>query len=115
MFVNYNFNCHWDTSKKERISQLLCERTQLITGSRVFEEINSINFCEKEWFEDKLSENDFILSNDRLAIVKIIGVTQVKKYELVLEKDILLSMLTSGAGQSDFDNLIVKFEYSIQN
>jgi hypothetical protein len=115
LIVSYNFNCYWNYPKKERISQLLSERILLLTGIRVFEKIGSINFCEKEWIEDKLSENSCLLSDDRLAVLNILEDLYKKTYELTLEKDILLSMLTPGVGQSHFDNLILELKNAIQS
>ena len=94
---------------------MLLERILLLTGIRIFEKIGSINFCEKELNEDKLSENSCLLSDDRLAALHITEASYIKTYELVLEKDILLSMLTPGVGQSHFDNLILELKNAIQN
>ena len=117
LIVNYDFNCSWNFKKKERISHLLSERILLLTGNRIFEKIGSIRFFskKKEWTEEKSSENCCLLSDDRLAALYITEDSSIKTYELVLEKDILLSMLTSGAGQSHFDNLILELTNTIQN
>ena len=115
LIVIYNFNCPWDSLKKERISHLLSERILLLTGISIFDKIGSINFCEKEWIKEKLSENSCLLSDDRLAALKVTEASHIKTYELVLEKDILLSMLTPGEGQSHFDNFILELKNAIQN
>jgi len=116
LIVNYDFNCSWNFKKKQRISHLLSERILLLTGNSIFEKIGSITFGEKkELIEDKLSGNCCLLSDDRLAALYITEDSSIKTYELVLEKDILLSMLTSGAGQSHFDNLILELTNPIQN
>ena len=94
---------------------MLSERILLLTGNRIFEKIGSINFGDKEWLEDKLSGNCCLLSYDRLAALFITEDLYIKTYELVIEKDILLSMLTPGAGQSHFDNLILELKDAIQN
>lgn len=114
MIVNYNFNCCWNSQKKERITHLLSERILLITGIRIFEKISNISFYEREWIKEKLSENSYVVSGDRLAAVQIIEASCVRTYELVLEKDILLFMLSDGAGQSHFDNLVSEFKSIIQ-
>lgn len=98
-----------------RVSHLLSERILLLTGTKIFDKIGSINFCEKEWIEDKLSENSYLLSDDRLAALYINEASYIKTYELVLEKDILFSTITPGAGQSYFDNLILELKNVIQN
>lgn len=115
MIVSYNFNCSWNIPKKERVSHLLLERILLLTGIRIFEEISSINFCEKEWIEEKLLENGFLQFDDKLAALHFTEASNKKTYNLVLEKDIILSMLTPGAGQSYFDNLILEIKNTIQN
>lgn len=115
MIVSYNFNCSWNSHKKERVSHLLLERVLLLVGNSILEKINSINFYEKEWLEDKFSEGSCLLSDDRLVVLNITESLYKKTYELALEKDILLSMLTPGAGQSHFDNLILELKSTIQN
>jgi|GEM_PF-3099041 hypothetical protein len=112
--VGYIFNCSWDSQKKERISNLISERILLLTGIRIFEKIDSITFCEKEWIKDQLSENSCSLSNERAVALQISEASYKKKYKLLFEKDILFSMLTPGEGQSYFDNLIIKLKNTIQ-
>lgn len=109
MIIRFNFNCSWNSAKNKRISDLLTERILLLTGSEILEKIESVNFCEKKLIKEKLSENSCLLSDDRLAILQTTEVSNKKSYELLLEKDILLSMLMPGAGQSYFDNLILEF------
>ena len=113
--VDYNFNCSWDSQKKERISNLLSERILLLTGIRTFKKIDSITFCEKEWIKDQFSGNSYLLSNERAAALQISEASHKKIYKLVLEKDILFSMLMPGEGQSHFDNLIIKLKNAIQS
>lgn len=115
MVISYNFNCSWNSQKQEHISHLLSERILLLTGNSIFEKIGVINFCEKELLEDKLSENSCLLSNNRIAVFNITVTSHSKKYDLLLEKDILLSMLSPGPGQSYFDNLILELKNAIQN
>jgi hypothetical protein len=115
LVINYNFNCAWDLQKKDRISHLLSERVLLILGIKIFKVISSLNFCEKEWFKEILSENTIVLSNDQLAVIHIIETSCIKMYELVLVKDILLSLLKPGAGQLHFDDLILELKNIIQN
>jgi hypothetical protein len=115
LIVSYNFNCPWNIQKKERVSHLLMERILLLTGTREFQKISSISFNEKKWIEEKLLENGFLQLDDKLAAIQFAEVLNKKTYSLVLEKDILLSMLTPGAGQSYFDNLILEIKNSIQN
>jgi hypothetical protein len=108
LIVCYNFNCSWNNEKRERVSRLLLERILLLTGSKTFTKISSINFCEKEWIEEKLVENGLFQFNKKLATIRFAETLNKKTYSLVLEKDILLSMLIPGAGQSYFDNLILE-------
>ena len=115
LIVSFDFDCSWNSLKKERILQLISERILILTGSRVFEKISNISFCEKEWFEDSLSDTYCLLSDDRGAALRITKSSDMKSYELMLEKDILLSMLSPGAGQSHFDNLILELKNIIQN
>ncbi|HYE09414.1 MAG TPA: hypothetical protein VEF53_04485 [Patescibacteria group bacterium] len=115
VIVDYSFNCSWNSPKKERISNLISERVLLLAGPIIFGKIDSIRFYEKQWIEDNLSENSYILPDVRLAALHIAEGSCEETYELVLEKDILLSMLTPGAGQSHFDNLILEFRNAIQN
>ena len=114
LIVRYNFNCPWDSQKKERISQLLSERVLLITGKNIFEKIRNISFCEREWIEDKLPISECLLSGDRLAALSITRDSYIEAYEIIVEKDMLFSMLATGAGQSHFDDLIIKLKKIIQ-
>lgn len=115
LIVSYNFNCLWNSTKKERISHLLSERILLLTGIRIYEKVEGLNFCEKEWIQNQLPESISLLSDDRLAFLHISKVSYKITYELFLEKDILLSMLMPGAGQSYFDDMILKLIDVIQN
>jgi hypothetical protein len=101
--------------KKARIFHLLSERVILLVGIRILEKINNISFIEKEWIKGNLPENSYLLSDDKLAVLHIIKDSNIKTYELILEKDILLSMLTPGLGQSYFDNLMLEIKAAIQN
>jgi hypothetical protein len=115
LIVNYSFSCSWNSEKKGRISHLLSERILLLLGVKIFEKISSINFCEKEWIKDKLSENKCLLSDDRLVALHITEASHKKTYEIWLVNDILFAMLTPGEGQSHFDNLILELKNAIQN
>lgn len=115
LVIYYSFNCPWDSPKKERISNLISERVLLLIGPKVFEKIISLRFCVKEWIEDNPSDNSYKLSDARLASLRITEDSSTETYELVFEKGILLSMLTPGAGQSYFDNLILELRNAIQN
>lgn len=76
----------------------------------MFQKIVRINFCEKELIEKGLAENNLLLLDHEYAGFHIVEGSFAKTYELVLEKNILISMLTPGVGQSHFDNLILKFK-----
>jgi hypothetical protein len=115
LIVSYNFNCSWDIHKKERISHLLLERIFLLAGSGLMEKIVSINFCDKDYIKEELTGNGLLLFDENYAALHFVESSNKKTYNLVLEKDILLSMLTPGAGQSFFDNLILDIKNAIQN
>ncbi len=99
MVVNIDFKCIWSPEKIERISQLIIERVLLLVGTRIFEKIKCISF-----YDEKVADN--ILYKDKSMLPYVFISSDM--YELTLKSSILLSMLIPGAGQSQFDNLIIK-------
>src|SRR5690606_20338728 len=110
LIVSYSFNCIWNISKKERVSQLVLERILLLTGTGVLKKINNIDFCEKVWIEENLLECRLFQLGDKVAKVYSLEVLKTKTYSLIIDKEILLSMLIPGGGQSYFDNLILEIK-----
>lgn len=110
MVVSYDFNCHWDSQKKERISHLLSERVLLIMGEDIFEKIRTISFCERERIKGKLLTRRWLLVCNRLAGLSVARDSFISTYEIVIEKDVLFSILIPGSGQSCFDELIIKLK-----
>lgn len=114
MICNYNFNCAWDYRKKERISHLLSERVLLLVGICIHRKISNITFCERECIAKKALERNCIQFEDKFTILCITGTSNTKTYELVMDKEILFSMLLPGVGQSHFDNLILTLKNVVQ-
>jgi hypothetical protein len=110
--IDYNFECLWDSKKKERISDLLSERVSLLIGNRIFQKIECLSFCKKEDIPSRAT-NVYVLSNERCAIINTAKTTDAKVYRLILDKEVLFSMLKPGEGQAYFDNLILEMKEAI--
>jgi len=107
LIISYNFDCLWNTQKKERITKLLKERLSLLVGNWMLEKIDEINFCEREKIEDQMSEKYYI-TNEKYSLLQNNKNSSKNNYRLLIDKDILLSILIPGNGQANFDNLIIK-------
>ncbi len=79
----------------------------------MFQKIARVSFCEKEFIKKEVAENSFFLSDNEYTCLCIVEGSFIKTYNLVLEKRLLTSMLTPGAGQAYFDDMILEFKKGI--
>ncbi|WMT42285.1 hypothetical protein RE628_07750 [Paenibacillus sp. D2_2] len=91
------------------------ERISLLAGAELIDKIVRINLSDKERFREEITGGEFLLFDVNYAALYFVESSNIKKYSLVLDKNILLSMLKPGAGQSFFDNLILDIKNAIRN